>query len=180
MHSIRFVPSGIAIAAVLVTQSAVAQAPAPTPHQLVITEDPSDSLTATYDGSAGVFTVVPVSSGAWDLFFPSSVSFTQRTALTWIEPESSSFMNVLRRPQSQGNYVEVYSDVATLGHPAANGATFTFGTDGVVPISVTFYDHANVATVPATVPETGSTLGLLSFALAGLFGASRLRCLRVA
>jgi hypothetical protein len=33
---------------------------------------------------------------------------------------------------------------------------------------------------PTTAPDTGSTLGLLAFALAGLFGASRLRSIRAA
>lgn len=174
MHSIRFVPSAVAIVALLVTQSAIAQTAAPTPHQLVITENPSNSLTVTYDGSTGVVKVVQEAPSAWDLFFPSSVNFPT-TVPTWVEPESSSLMNELRRAQGGRPILQAVSDIATSGHPAANGATVTFGADGGVPISVTFYDDANVASVPATLPETGSTLGLLSFALAGLFGASRLR-----
>lgn len=179
MHSFRFVLSGIAIAAVLITQSAIAQAPAATPHQLVITETPSNSLAVTYDGSAGVVTVFQEAPSAWDLFFPNSVNFPA-TVPTWVEPESSSLMNELRRAQGGGPILQAVSDIAASGHPAANGATVTFGADGGVPISVTFYDDANAANVPATVPETGSTLALLSFALAGLFGVSGLRSMRVA
>ena len=179
MHSIRFVPSGVAIVALLVTLSAVAQTAAPKPHQLVITENPSDSLAVTYDGSAGVVKVVQEAPNAWDLFFPSSVNFPA-TVPKWVEPESASLMNELRRAQGGGPILQAASDIATSGHPAANGATLTFGADGGVPISVTFYDDANVAKDPATIPETGSTLGLLSFALAGLFGASRLRSIRAA
>jgi len=175
IRSIRFVLSGIAIVAVLITQSAIAQAPAATPHQLVITETPSNSLLVTYDGSPGLVTVVQEAPNAWDLFFPSGVNFPA-TVPTWVEPESSSLMNELRRAQGGGPILQAASDIAASGHPAANGATVTFGADGGVPISVTFYDHANVA----NVPETGSTLALLSFALAALFGASRFRALRLA
>jgi VPDSG-CTERM motif len=176
MHFIRFVPSGIAIAAVLVTQSAIAQAPAPTPHQLVITENPDNFLTVTYDGSAGAVTVVQERTpNAWDLFFPSSVIFPAT-----VEPESSALMNEVRRAQGRAPVLQVVSDIPTSGLPAADGSTVTFGTDALVPISVTFYDRGTVANTPATVPDTGSTLGLLSFALAGLFGASRFRCLQLA
>jgi hypothetical protein len=175
MHYRRFVPSGIAIAAVLVIQSAIAQAPAPTPHQLVITENPDNFLTVTYDGSAGAVTVVQERTpNAWDLFFPSSVIFPA-TVAKWVEPESSALMNEVRRVQGGTPVLQVVSDIPTSGLPAADGSTVTFGTDALVPISVTFYDRGTVANTPATVPDTGSTLGLLSFALAGLFGASRLR-----
>ena len=178
MHSIRFIPSGIAIAAVLVTQSTIAQAPAATPHQLVITENPDNFLTVTYDGSAGAVTVVQEKiPNAWDLFFPSSVIFPA-TVAKWVEPESSALMNEVMRAQGSAPVLQVVSDIPTSGVPAADGTTITFGTDALAPISVTFYDHGTAGSAPTTVPDTGSTLALLSLALAGLFGARRLRSVR--
>lgn len=167
MHSFRLIPAGIAIVAVLVTQSAFA-----TPHQLVITETPGNSLTVTYDGSAGAVAVVPIGPDAWKLVFPSSVLFPSNV-YTWIEPESSAEMNELRRFQGGYSSLQVLSDVAASGHPAANGATVSFGTDGGVPISVTFYDDANIVNNPSTIPETGSTLALLCLSSIAVFAGTR-------
>jgi hypothetical protein len=91
----------------------------------------------------------------------------------WTEPDNSSFVNVLTT--SGNNQFFVNSDFfpnSTV--PLADESTFAnFGTDtrDRAPISVTFDDDGDVA----TVPDTGSTSALLCLSLAGLFTAVNFR-----
>lgn len=170
------IPLVIALAA-LVTQSAVAQAPAPTPNQLVFTETSSTSLSVTYDNTALVVTLSGVSGPevAWNVMLPAGLAFTI-PAVSWIEPENQSlFNNVDFGAQPVANSEStlpigpIFLDESTLpvGFDPSNGASIT----------VKFDDDGDVAT---TVPDSGSTFGLLVLALAALFGASRLRSIRLA
>jgi len=55
---------------------------------------------------------------------------------------------------------------------SADGATVEVETDGGVPVFATFNDNADGS---EKAPDTGSTLGLLFFALTAVVGASRFR-----
>ena len=80
---------------------------------------------------------------------------------------------------------EVVSDIPFIPSPfgptpVPNGTTVeNLGTDtsNGGPINVTFFDNATTA--EQSVPDTGSTFGLLVLSLTGLLGVSRLRSLRL-
>jgi hypothetical protein len=108
---------------------------------------------------------------------PVTVNFTNGAA--WTEPENSGLSNTFGIGFAP--IVIVGSEVSPSNFPGvvpvADGMPVQIGTNSNgVPIIATFHDNA--AAVEA--PDTGSTLGLLFLALMGLFGASRLRSLRLA
>ena len=146
------------------------------PHQLVITENSSTSLTVTFDGStANIFNLTLVSPDLWS-FFVTGFVFHSPNQLAWVEqPENSSLGN---RVDLFTGQVIVNSDVSTFLPLLANGATVPdVGFDGnSVPVSITFNDNAGAA----EALETGSTLGLLFLSLVALLSASRLRSVRLA
>lgn len=145
-------------------------------HNLVITENSSTNLAATYDGSAVGVSVINISGDHWGVTVGFAVTFSGTPQ--WTEPEDASFVNVLTT--SGNNQFIVNSDFfPNSTTPLANGATLAnFGTDtrDGVPISVTFNDHGDVA----KVPDAGSTRALLTLSLVALFGAARFRSLRLA
>ena len=102
--------------------------------------------------------------------------------LNWAEAESPSTWN---DASGQVSMFGVFSDTSIFGAGIpvqADGHTFTnVGTDNNnhLPIDIQFFDEA-ARTEGSTVPDTGSTFGLLALALAGLFGARRLRSIRLA
>jgi hypothetical protein len=113
--------------------------------------------------------------------FPSTVTFSLLGGVNWLEPENSSLGNEVtffKPPYS--NELGVFSDYTLQGATTTgNGTTiYNVGTDSANagPISVTFKDSGDVA----TVPETGSTFGLLSLSVIALLGATRLRSLKLA
>jgi hypothetical protein len=75
----------LAIAVVLVMQLAFAQVPT---HNIVLTENSSTNLTATYDGSTTGVTVTFQAPNQWVVTFPATVNLgsTGRN-VDWIEPE---------------------------------------------------------------------------------------------
>jgi hypothetical protein len=168
---------GIAIAAALLTQPMRATAI----QTLVITENSSTSLTALLNGTTSL-TVTPSFTDEW-LINLTGVSGPSTTTnqQNWFEPggAAAGFVNqVLFDPQHSPNQLLVRSDFGPgFINGLADGATDTsdFTLNGSA-LSVTFIDKGDVA----SAPDSGSTLGLLSLALAGLFGASRLRSLRLA
>jgi hypothetical protein len=174
-------PLAVAIAAVLLTQPVSA---VPVTHSIVITENSSTSLTATYDGSTSGVTV-HFDSGAfsfWDITFPSSVRLAfGALGAQWLEPENSSLGNVVVSGLNN-TLSPVASDFSGSTYPAFpdESTVNNFGTDNSDggSISVTFDD--DVAKGEATVPETGSSFGLLLLGLSALFGANRLRSFRSA
>jgi hypothetical protein len=160
--------AAVAIISALATRSVSAQ---PAPHSLVLTETSSTTLTATYDGSALVVDVNYISTDHWGVTVGFPVTFSGSPQ--WTEPDNSSFVNVLTT--FGNNQLIVNSDFfpnSTV--PLADESTLAnFGTDtrDGAPISVTFDDDGDIA----TVPDAGSTLALLSLSLTTLFGASRFR-----
>jgi hypothetical protein len=177
---------GIAITAVLVSPSALAQ-PAPTPHQIVLTENSSTSLTATYDGSTTGVTVTFdgtfLGADFWHVTFPSTVTFSIHPigGVNWIEPENSSLVNEVEFPTAPFNDLVVSSDFTEppgLTSVADESTVNNVGTDSSdgASISVTFDDDGDVA----TVPDTGSTFVLLALALIALSGAATLRSRQLA
>jgi len=175
------VPFVIAIAAALLPRPVSAQA---ANNQLVITEDSSTSLSATYNGSAVSVTFSPITPAfpeRWIVTLPVNVSYQSPGEFAWTEPENSSNSNVLAPSPTFGNQFFVTSDGIPPGPPVTpvgdeTGVFIGTPVGSTVPIIATFDDDGDVA----TVPDTGSTLGLLVLALAGLFGARRIRSFRAA
>lgn len=163
----------VAITTAVIAQSAFSQ---PAPHQLAITETSSTSLTATYDGSTSGVSINFISTDHWGVTIGFPVSFSGSPQ--WTEPDNSSFVNVLTT--FGNNQLIVNSDFfPNTTQPMPDESIFAnFGTDSRdgAPISVTFDDDGDVA----SVPDMGSTLALLSLSLITLFGASRLRSVRLA
>ena len=150
---------GIAIIAAASTQPLFA-----VPLDLQITENSSTSLSATLDGSA-----VPVQNTAadhWTLTFADTFVFAVFD-VPWVEPDGSP---------SLGNFVSgtgtnqlfVLSDFP-VGDDTPDGTTQTQSVfiSGIrTDINITFHDHGD----GATVPDTGSTLGLLFLAMIAVAG----------
>jgi hypothetical protein len=168
----------LAIAVVLVMQLAFAQVPT---HNIVLTENSSTNLTATYDGSTTGVTVTFQAPNQWVVTFPATVNLgsTGRN-VDWIEPDISSLANAVSFFPEVSSVLGVSSDAAISPSfsPTPNGSTVNnvgFDSRGG-SISATFHDNGDTR----AVPETGSTLGLLFLALIGVLGANRLRSLRLA
>ena len=167
---------GIALAAVLVT------GPMHANEIIVLTED-SSGLTATYQGSSLGVTVTPNGADSWTVTFPSNVFFLTGSTRGWIE--GTTEYNTVTG--SSSNTLTVASDVSIIGLPPfpflGDGQTFNdYGTDtSTIPnadIDVKFSDNGDAST--SAVPDTGSTLGLLSLSVVALLGATRLRFLQLA
>ena len=166
----------IAIAAALVTQPMRA---VPIVNNIVITENSSTSLSATYNGLTTGVTVAFDGTDVWTVTFPSTVTFSLLGGVNWLEPENSSLGNEVTFFRA-GNGLGVVSDTSLFGSTTTgNGSTIAnVGTDSSNggSISVTFIDNGDVA----AAPDTGSTLGLLSLSVVALLGATRLRFLQLA
>jgi hypothetical protein len=172
LHNVRFITLVMAIAAALAAQPIRASII----NNLVLTENSSTSLTATYNGSTSAVTVILLGPDAWGLDFVSGVSFSD-TGTYWTEPDNSAEFNFVNAAgPDPGEPIYVYSDEAgTSGHP--NGTTVpNLGTDPAngAPIYVTFNDNGD----QLAVPDKGSTFGLLFLSFIALYVASRLRLLR--
>ena len=175
LHNVRFITLAMAIAAALAARPIHASGI----NNLVLTENSSTSLTATYNGSTSDVTVTLVVPDEWVLSIPSGVNFSDYPGTYWTEPDNSALFNFVNASgPSRGDAIFVYSDEAgTSGHP--NGTTVSnLGTDPAngEPIYVTFNDIED----QVAVPERGSTFGLLFLSFIALYGASRLRLLRFA
>ena len=146
-------------------------------HQLVLTENSSTSLTATYDGSTTGVTVTFLSRDTWMVLFP-QVSFGHSFP-AWNEPENSGLLNLILLFEAE-NHLTLHSDFSAPDFTGAkDGTTFHnigFANSDGAPVSLTLFDNAGAA----EAPETGSTLGLLFLSLVALLGATRLRSLRLA
>jgi len=166
----RLAAFAVVIAAALAAQPMRATAI----NNLVITENSSTSLTATYNGNPA--TVINIGPDLWILANP-GVFFNDTIDRVWTEPDNAAGINNFGRVgPSLGDVVDIQSDLSgSGGNP--NGTTVpNLGTDSTNggSVSVTFFDNGDVA----TAADTGSTLGLLALALAALAGASRLRSLQ--
>jgi hypothetical protein len=107
---------------------------------------------------------------------PLSVSFAEFITPVWFEPEDSTRYFALLADNSF--FVEFLSNLpfSPSNNPVPNGTTFVnVGTDNINggTINMTLFDNA--ADAEQTVPDTGSTLGLLFLSSLGLFSAASLR-----
>src|ERR1039457_3992777 len=107
--TMKLLPALMIAIAALVTQPVRAIAAAAV-NKIVITENSSTSLSATYDG---LTTGVTVTGGtdAWNVTFPSTVTFSLLGGVNWLEPENSSLGNEVtffKPPYS--NELGVFSD----------------------------------------------------------------------
>ena len=172
----------VTLSAVFVVQLVNAQAApqfaaAPT-HNIAFEETSDTTMTATYDNNPVMVTFL--GANRWNVTF-ASASFSSSAAGAWVEPENSALFNFVGTAPGVSNILIINSDVASSAatfQDEASSSPTSFGTDtrDGGQIFVTFDDDGDVA----TTPDTGSTLGLLALALAALFGARRLRSLRLA
>jgi hypothetical protein len=167
---------GVAIAAVLVLQpiSAVAVT-----NSLVITENSSTSLTVTYNGSTSGVTVLFDGPDLWDVILPPTVEFVFTFVGTWgPETENANNSNAVAF-RSPLNVFSVFSDQPGSadfpnGTPVNIGGAIDLSNFG--EIRATFVDNGDIA----RAADTGSPFAMLAVSLTALFGASRLRSLRLA
>ena len=170
LHSVHFIAVLIAITTTVVTQTMHA-------HDIVFTENSSNSLTVIFD-----MTSLPASdikfngSDNWTVTLPQSVTPDATLAFYgWFEPGGNiNDLNVLT--WISGTQLSIVSDT---GFPAGNGFLTPDGTTLHAPdgTSYTFHDLGDT---PASAPDSGSTFALLSLALAALFGISCFRSIRLA
>ena len=155
-------------------------------HQVVFTENSSTSLSVTVDGSTTGITVT--SEGppdAWSVTLPSGLGVGSVSGGGWFEPEfpnPQSINLILAFSGPNGFSFSVLSDQTTFPTGlslTSNGGTIDafFDDPNIGFFSAIFQDNSDVAT---TVPETGSTFGLLSLSVVALLGATRLRFLQLA
>jgi len=142
-------------------------------HSFVITEVSSTSLTVTYDGSP--LTVTFHGSESWTFLLPAGFLSNDVGGLVqWTEPENSNLANLVNFGLEDTRDGTVDSDHSILNQfpIVVDGTTVEVGTDGGVPVFATFHDNAEGS---ERARDTGSTIGLLFFALTAVFGASRFR-----
>jgi len=182
---------GIEVIAALVTQPTVADIF--DDNSLVITENSSTSLTATYTfphGSTLACTVTLLAPDQWTVTLPFESEHLDEFSNLWQEPENpppTTIGNRISNASSGSNTVSVISDFnagGIAGTPRPNGFSgtlFGIGTDSAneTQIDLTFTDNA-ATSEPHAAPDTGSTFGLLFVSLLALLGASRLRSIQLA
>jgi hypothetical protein len=172
---------GIAIAAALVTQPAIAIV-----QTLVITENNSTASGLTAMLTVGTTTTSltvtnnPNNPGTDDQWFIALPGVTGGIAAfqNWTEPGAAGVLNVVQFAVATPNELFVRSDFDSgftggLADGTADTTTFRLNE---VELDVTFIDKGDVA----SAPDTGSTLGLLSLSVVALLGATRLRFLQPA
>jgi hypothetical protein len=160
----------VAITAALVTQPMRAGAI----DTLVITENSSALLTAILTTSSGTtsLSVLNTSSDNWTIDVAGvSVTSIVDNLQFWAEPDAAGFGNQVAY-FFVPNQLGVVSDIG-LANALADGTadTTTFTLNGN-PLSVTFFDKGDVA----TVPETGTTFSLFGLSLTGLGFLRRKLC----
>ncbi len=161
------VPLGIAIAVALLSQPVRASVI----NNIVLTENSSTSLTATYNGSPiSAANITNSGPDSWIVTFPGTVSFNGDRG-TWIE--SANIENTVDFILMD-HVLTVNSDVAGTGFFSDGQTAMGVGTDSSngASINAAFFDNAATS---EGVPDTGSTLGLLSLSMVALLGATRLR-----
>ena len=142
-------------------------------HSFVITEVSSASLTVTYDGSP--LTVTFHGSESWTFLLPAGFLSNDVGGLVqWTEPENSNLANQVSFGSeiTRGGFVVSDQSILNQFPITANATSVEVGTDGGVPVFAAFNDNAAGS---ETALDTGSTLGLLFFALTAVCGASRFR-----
>jgi len=166
---------------------------------LILTENSSTSLSLSYNGPAGpsAFTVLNTSPDHWSIQVTDPDLDFFNFSYDWQEPEEAGKINevfhsaptFLTNGPAPGNFLFVTSDLDLLmdnGGPVLpnnTAAPLFVGFDDSSQfgeIRLTFNDLAQQSETAPSVPDTGSTLGTLGLAVAGLLGASRIRFAREA
>ena len=135
------------------------------------TEISSSVLDVTYNGLSTGITVTFLSANNWQVDFPAQVTFDSTTQ-GWVEPELNGTANVVA-DSAVDHEVFVSSDAFFAGTPLADNTPVQIGTDTGNNRAI-FAQFHDVGDGVAGVPETGSSIGLLFFAITGLLGANRL------
>jgi VPDSG-CTERM motif len=160
-----------AIIAALLTQPLRAN---PIFDPLVLTENSSASLTATYNGSPiSAADITNTGPDSWTVNLPNTVSFTG-AIVAWNESANTENRVFFAVEGDAHNVLSVNSDVAGNGS-LNNGDTYVnAGTDSSNGgfINVTFNDNGDTA----AVPDTGTTASLLGLSLTGLVFFRRKVC----
>ena len=169
-----------AAAASLLSQTVYGQMPTPTPA-ITFTEINDTTLTAVYNLEPSTsITVIPEGIDQWQVQLPGNL--LAESDATWAEPSGINAGNQVTHPSV--HLFVVGSDVSgASGFPNNTQSSSPIANDvaGAGPSPISVYGVFNdLGDTPTTVPDTGSTLGLLALALAALFGASRFRALRLA
>jgi len=130
-------------------------------------------------------TVQNTSTDRWTLTFPAEITFFVFALNGWTEPESA-LGNIVDSPGGLGsfgtNQLFVLSDFPT-GSDIPDGTTLVqslFVGDVRSSVNITFHDNAAANEGGSSVPDTGSTFGLLVVSLIALLGASRPLAVRLA
>jgi hypothetical protein len=150
-------------------------------HDLVITENSSTDLTATYDGTPVTVISTP-SPDNWGVLLPFNAGFNA-LVFEWYEPGSGLVNGILADPPtSRGTPLEISSDMTYFGQVVAVADETTITNAGTDlrdngSISLTFDDDGDVL---ATVPDKGSTFTLLCLSSIALFAGTRFRRLPTA
>jgi hypothetical protein len=172
-HTTQLIALAIAITVALLTRSASAQSR----QEITVIENSPSSLSVSINGSTTGITVRNTSPDNWSVTIPFSVQ-SNFDHYNWTE--SATTFNVVTFSGSSFTVVSDSTEPPTEDGSFPDNSTFPVGAvgpDGVVGVDMGFKDNADSKEGPS-VPDTGSTLGLLALALAALFGASRLRCIR--
>jgi hypothetical protein len=176
----------ILIAATAITLTAnIARAGATAPAILSLTEVSSSMLTATYNGPSGnsAFTVLNTSPDHWSITFISDIRFNaENFPLDWEEPEDPTNSANEITFNDNINTLFVVSDLVADAMPnntVSPVVGFEDSQNGFANIAIQFNDLGD-AQAPTGVPDTGSTLGMLTLASISLLGLSRFRSLRLA
>jgi hypothetical protein len=177
-HCICLVHSAIVLAVFVIHPASAV----PITHDLVVTENSSTDLTATYDGSPVTVIFLPAFPDNWEVLLPFAVGSPNRFFFEWSEPDSALVNGIEAfAPGSAGTPLAVFSDftggavVAVPDDTTITNALVDERDNG--SISLTFDDDGDV---PATVPDKGSTFTLLCLSSIALFAGTRFRRLRTA
>jgi hypothetical protein len=140
-------------------------------HDIVLTENSSTDLSVTFDKSPVM--VSNTGQDQWTVTFADTFIFGGDSFFWEENPISPNLGNIVN--ESGTNELFVFSDVITGRSPAGdpNGSTLSgSASDSGNPVTVnfTFNDHGDGS---SSVPDTGSTLGLLLVPVVALLAARR-------
>jgi VPDSG-CTERM motif len=172
----KTVSSRLALLAIAITVALVIQPLRANPifDPLVLTENSSASLTATYNGSPiSAADITNTGPDSWTVNLPNTVSFTG-AIVAWNESANTENRVFFAVEGDAHNVLSVNSDVAGNGS-LKNGDTYVgAGTDSSNGgfINVTLFDNGDIA----TAPDTGTTASLFGLSLAGLAFLRRKLC----
>lgn len=130
--------------------------------EVVITENSSNSLTATLNGASVSVTVLD--PDVWRINFTGLLTGIAGEAM-WVEPDNPRLMNLVTATTA-GDSIDIFSDDGFSGIGGNHNGVIdtTDFTDMGAAMYVTVIDNADIA----SVPDATATLPLLSLSLAGL------------